>query len=116
MRQEVDFQVRGVGSKFGGEGATGDGLPKSQLGHHKAGLGQQLRVAEPDDAAPDEGGIAVHAEAGHEAAGKAGSFVNPGQRVDVDEEGDGGGILALWLLSRADVLLDVGLRIGVARL
>jgi hypothetical protein len=34
----------------------------------------------------------------------------------VDEEGDGGGILTLWLLSRADVFLDVGLRIGVAGL
>ena len=52
FRQKLDFKVSGVGGKLGRQGATGHGLFENQLSHDKARLGEQLRVAEPDDAVP----------------------------------------------------------------
>ena len=87
--KELDFNVGGVGGKLGCQGAARDGLLENQLGHDKPRFGEQLRVAKPDDPVPDQGRVAVHPEAGQQAARKARGFLNPGQRVDADEKDDG---------------------------
>ena len=74
--EELDLDPGRVRGELRGERASGDGFLEGELGHDEAGFGEKVRVLQSDYAVPDERGVAVHAEAGEEAAGEAGGFVN----------------------------------------
>ena len=89
-------------------------MDEGDLGHDEAGFGEEAGVVQADDAVPDERRVAVHAETGEETTGKAGGFVNAREGIGVDDEGDGGRVLPLGLVTGDGVLADVGLGVGMA--
>ena len=108
LGEDVDLDEVGVEGKLWGQGICGEFFLENEFGHDEAGVGDEVRVLQPDDTIPDERGIAVHAEGGQESARQARGSFDTGKGVGAKQEGNGGVATGLLFLWQAKVFLNDG--------